>query len=93
MRLYWAHNDGIGGHVFLGPDETRLLGQEMLVQGMTGAFALEELDPDELVSAADLQAALAHAGRDPVSIADRKLWGDWLTFLEGAAANGGLVAR
>jgi hypothetical protein len=93
MRLYWAKNDGMGGHVFLGPAEVALLSREMLLQGMTGALALEELEPDARIGASDLEAALEHASTQPVALADRKLWADWLAFLEGAAANGGVVVR
>ena len=32
--FYWAHNDGIGGHVWLSDGDLRALTDEMLVQGM-----------------------------------------------------------
>jgi hypothetical protein len=93
MRLYWARNDGMTGHVFLGPSEIELLGKEMLVQGMTGAFALDELRANDLITAGDIEAALEHASAEPISLGDRTLWTDWLAFLAGAARNGGILVR
>jgi hypothetical protein len=93
VRLYWARNDGMTGHVFLGPTEIELLGREMVVQGMADSLALEELRADDVIGAGDIETALERASAEPISLHDRKLWADWLTFLRGAAANGGVVVR
>jgi hypothetical protein len=37
--------------------------------------------------------ALSRAEREPRTLADGKLWSDWLAFLEGAAENGGIAVR
>jgi hypothetical protein len=91
MRLYWVRNDGMTGHVFLGPSEIELLGREMVVQGMAEVFALEELRRDDIIAAGDVEVALEHASPDPISFGDRKLWTDWLAFLDGATRNGGVL--
>jgi len=36
---------------------------------------------------------LAAARETPLTLADGQLWVDWLTFLEGAMQNGGLLIR
>ena len=36
LRLYWARNDGMGGHVFLGLEDLEQLLEEMTAQGMSG---------------------------------------------------------
>jgi len=93
LRLYWARNDGMGGHVFLGLDDLRALAAEMAEQGMTGWVALEQLEPGTLVPPGAVDFALSHAAREPRLLEDGKLWHDWLAFLEGAAANGGILVR
>ena len=89
LRLYWARNDGMSGHVFLDPVDVELLRQEMLLQGMS----LPRFAPGTHVTATEVDAALASASNDPINLEDRKLWADWLTFLEGASVNGGLLVR
>jgi len=89
IRLYWARNDGMTGHVFLDPPERSALEREMLLQGMT----LPELEPGVHVTATEVDNALESAATDPISLGDRKLWADWLTFLRGASVNGGLLVR
>jgi hypothetical protein len=93
LRLYWTRNDGIGGHVFLGLADLQALAGEMAEQGMTGWLALDRLVPGEHVPPGALDFALSKAARDPKTLADGKLWSDWLAFLEGAAENGGIVVR
>jgi hypothetical protein len=89
IRLYWARNDGMTGHVFLSPHERSALEREMLLQGIT----LPELEPGVHVTATEVDEALESASSEPIALADRKLWADWLTFLRGASVNGGLLVR
>ncbi|MGH3014520.1 MAG: hypothetical protein ACRDOP_00860 [Gaiellaceae bacterium] len=93
LRLYWARNDGMGGHVFLGLDDLRALAAEMAEQGMTGWVALERLEPGAHVSPGAIDFALSQASPEPSVLADAKLWRDWLAFLAGAAENGGILVR
>jgi hypothetical protein len=89
LRLYWTHNDGMSGHVFLDPADVELLRQEMVLQGVM----LPALEPGARITADDIEAAVRGAEDDPISLTDRKLWEDWLRFLQGAAENGGLVVQ
>ena len=93
LRLYWARNDGMGGHVFLGLDDLRALAAEMAEQGMTGWLALERLEPGHHVPPGAVDFALSQASSEPSALADAKLWRDWLAFLAGAAENGGILVR
>jgi hypothetical protein len=93
MRLYWARNDGMTGHVWLSPEHMRELGREMDEQGMSRAIALGELAAGAQVPPGAVDAALRRASTEPRVLADAKLWADWLAFLEGAAENGGLVVQ
>ena len=93
LRLYWARNDGMGGHVFLGLDDLRALAAEMAEQGMTGWLALERLEPGQHVPPGAVDFALSQASPEPSVLGDAKLWRDWLAFLAGAAENGGILVR
>jgi hypothetical protein len=93
VRLYWAKNDGIGGHVFLALRDLDLLAAEMDAQGMTGWLSLERLEPGTHVPPGAVDFALSQASREPRLLEDGKLWSDWLAFLEGAAVNGGILVR
>jgi hypothetical protein len=93
LRLYWARNDGMGGHVFLGLDDLRALAAEMAEQGMTGWVALERLGPGQHVPPGAVDFALSQASSEPSVLPDAKLWRDWLAFLAGAAENGGILVR
>jgi hypothetical protein len=105
VNLWWAENDGMSGHVWLGVSELLALGAEMLAQRMaheggremTGVgIPLAELAPrgqDGRVSAAEVEQALDTASPEPITLDDSKLWEDWLRFLEGAATHGGIVVR
>jgi hypothetical protein len=86
VRLYWARNDGMSGHVFLSPLERSALEREMLLQGMA-------LRPGTHLTATEVDSALEAAAPEPLSLDDRKLWTDWLAFLRGASVNGGLLVR
>ena len=105
VNLWWAENDGMSGHVWLGVGELLALGGEMLEQGMAhegvreGAgvgITLAELAPsgrEGRVSVAEVEHALDAASPEPFTLGDSKLWEDWLRFLEGAASHGGIVVR
>jgi hypothetical protein len=88
IRLYWARNDGMTGHAFLDPDDVELLRQEMVLQGVM----LPRLEPGVHITVTEVDSALESAAEDPIAL-DRKLWADWLAFLRGASANGGLLVR
>ena len=88
LRIYWARNDGMTGHVFLADQERAALEQEMVLQGMD----LPELVPGIHVTFTEVDIALAAASPEPISV-QPKLWSDWLRFLEGASTNGGLLVR
>ena len=70
LRLYWARNDGLGGHVFLGLDDLRALAAEMAEQGMTGWVALERLEPGQHVPPGAVDFALSQASTEPSVLAD-----------------------
>lgn len=89
MRLYWAKNDGMSGHVWLSPQHVAELEREMAGQGIK--LSLAGLEPGARVPPGVVDAALARAARKPRLAGDAKLWRDWLDFLAGAAENGGLV--
>jgi hypothetical protein len=93
LRLYWARNDGMTGHVFLSPVERVALDLEMTAQGMTGWFDMESLQPGARIPPGQIDLALTKASGTPRAIGDEKLWRDWLTFLTGAAENGGLLVQ
>jgi hypothetical protein len=88
VRLYWARNDGMTGHVFLDPLDRGAIEREMDLQGL----GFPRLEPGIHVTITEVDAALEAAAQDPISV-DERLWADWLRFLEGASANGGLLAR
>jgi hypothetical protein len=89
LRLYWARNDGMSGHVFLDPADVELLRQEMVLQDVM----LPRLAPGVHITATEVDSALESAVTEPIALPDRKLWADWLRFLEGASANGGVLIR
>ena len=61
LRLYWARNDGLGGHVFLGLADLERLAAEMNEQGMTGWLALDRLEPGATIPAGAIDFALSQA--------------------------------
>jgi hypothetical protein len=91
VAFYWASNDGMSGHVWLSESDVRALADEMLVQGMP--WPAERVEAGGRISIAEVERMLAPAEPKPKVLADEKLWLDWLRFLEGAAANGGLLVR
>lgn len=98
VNLWWAFNDGMTGHVWLGEREIEALRQEMVLQGMAEAFPVEKLVPqtgDERaqVTPQQIEGALEVASEEPTAMADVRLWQDWLRFLDGARHKGGLLVR
>jgi hypothetical protein len=93
LRLYWARNDGLSGHVFLSMGDLADLTREMEEQGMSGWLGPKHLRAGGRVPPGAIDLALAKAGAEPRTLADAKLWQDWLGFLRGAVENGGLVVR
>jgi hypothetical protein len=87
--FYWANNDGLGGHVWLSDGDLRVLADEMLVQGMP--WPAERVTSGGTIGADEVEAVLDPAVAEPQLLADAKLWLDWLTFLDGASRNGGLL--
>jgi hypothetical protein len=86
VNLWWAENDGMSRHVWLGVGELLALGGEMLAQGMAheggregtgGGIPLAELAPTRpggAVSAAEVEHALDAASPEPFTLDDWKLW-------------------
>ncbi len=98
VNLWWAFNDGMSGHVWLGEREIEALRQEMVLQGMAEAFPVEKLAPQTSegraqVTPQQIEGALEVASEVPTAMADEKLWRDWLEFLSGARHKGGLLIR
>ena len=86
VNLWWAFNDGMSGHVWLGEREIEALRQEMVLQGMAEAFPVEKLAPQTgeeraQVTPQEIEGALEVASEQPTAMADEKLWRDWLEFL------------
>jgi len=81
------------GHVFLPAPQFEALLREMALQGMIVSFAGLGDRPHVRITVGELEDALEHASADPIELDDRRLWGDWLEFLDGAARNGGLVVQ
>lgn len=93
LRLYWARNDGMSGHVFLTVRELSALAREMEAQAMGGWLDVGDLAPGARIPPGQIDLALTKAFEEPQVIEDAKLWRDWLTFLSGARDNGGLVVQ
>lgn len=101
FHVWWQRHDGMRGHVFLLSEQMRALREEMLAQGMVcgreggRGIALHKLETPEnwFVSPIEIDEALEVASPEPATLADERLWLDWLLFLEGAAKNGGLRVK
>jgi hypothetical protein len=77
----------MSGHVWLSGQDFVRLREEMAAQGMG-----LEIFPGR-ISAYEIERALEEADLEALLLEDAKLWRDWLAFLEGAVANGGLLVR
>jgi hypothetical protein len=87
FNLWWARNDGIGGHAWLSFEEMRALVDEMRAQG----FEWEAERPS--VGVYEVARVAETASQEPSTAVDPRLWRDWLAFLDGAKEKGGLVVR
>ena len=74
LRLDWARNDGLGGHVFLGLADLERLAAEMTEQGMTGWLSLDRLEPGATIPAGAIDLALSQASSEPTTLDDAKFW-------------------
>ncbi|MCY7301619.1 MAG: hypothetical protein LH654_00985 [Thermoleophilia bacterium] len=93
-RIYWRRNDGVSGHVWLSAGDMDALAVEMTLQGMPWpGDRLPESGADAVLTADEVESAIAAARETPLGISDGQLWIDWLVFLEGAIQNGGLLIR
>jgi hypothetical protein len=70
LRLYWARNDGLEGHVFLGLADLERLAAEMNEQGMTGWVSLDRLTPGTTIPAGAVDFALSQASPEPRTLDD-----------------------
>ncbi|HLG09094.1 MAG TPA: hypothetical protein VI409_10550 [Gaiellaceae bacterium] len=93
-RLWWRWNDGVGGHVWLSADDARRLADEMALQGCGGfADRITSVEDEATITPQEVAAALESVSAEPIALADVALWEDWIHFLEGAEAKGGLLVR
>jgi len=107
LNLWWKVNDGIGGHAWLSAGDMLSLREEMLAQGMAwesrkgelpGArrgIPTRKLAPKDraVITPREIEQALEAASPEPKTLPDRKLWQDWLAFLEGGRTRGGILVR
>jgi len=93
-RLWWRWNDGVTGHVWLSAEDAERLGAEMALQGC-GSLAdrILSVEDEATIRPQDVTEALESVSPEPIGPADRALWEDWVRFLEGAEAKGGLLVR
>ena len=84
----------MSGHVWLSLGDMLALRAEMEAHGMT-AIPPAKLTPRkrELITAAEVEGALACASEEPRTLDDAKLWSDWLAFLGGARTRGGILVH
>jgi hypothetical protein len=93
-RLWWRWNDGVSGHVWLSADDAQQLADEMALQGCRGlADRIMSVEDEATIRPQEITQALESISPEPVTLADATLWEDWVRFLEGAEAKGGLLVR
>ncbi|HSI96955.1 MAG TPA: hypothetical protein VK926_01210 [Gaiellaceae bacterium] len=93
-RLWWRWNDGLGGHVWLSAEDARRLAGEMALQGCGGlADRITTVEREATISPQEIAEALEIISAEPMELRDIALWRDWVGFLEGAEAKGGLLVR
>jgi hypothetical protein len=92
--LWWRWNDGMSGHVWLSAEDAERLAAEMALQGCGGlADRIISVDDEVTIKPQEISEALESISPEPIGPADRMLWEDWVRFLEGAEAKGGLLVR
>jgi hypothetical protein len=84
----------MSGHVWLSNEDAERLGAEMALQGC-GALAerILSVEEEEAIKPQDVSDALESISAEPIGPADSALWEDWVRFLEGAEAKGGLLVK
>ena len=93
-RIWWRWNDGVSGHVWLSAGDARRLAEEMALQGAGGlADRITSVEDEATIPPQEVTEALEGVSAAPIALDDVALWGDWLRFLEGAEAKGGLLVR
>jgi hypothetical protein len=101
FHLWHQRHDGMTGHVFLLEEQMRQIREELTAQqmvcGREGGRGIQlhklETPQDWFVPPLEIEEALENASREPVRIQDRRLWEDFLDFLEAAVDRGGLRVR
>lgn len=93
-RLWWRWNDGMSGHVWLSSEDAEKLADEMALQGC-GALAdrITAVEEEATITPQEITEALESISVEPIGPSDPALWEDWVRFLEGAEAKGGLLVR
>jgi len=93
-RIWWRWNDGVSGHVWLSSADVERLAAEMALQGCSAlADRITSVEDEATITPQEVMVALESVTPDPIGPADAALWGDWVRFLEGAEAKGGLLVR
>lgn len=93
-RLWWRWNDGMSGHVWLSAEDARRLADEMALQGCAElADRITGVEHEATITPQEITVALESIAPEPIGAADPAMWGDWVRFLEGAEAKGGLLVR
>jgi hypothetical protein len=93
-RLWWRWNDGMSGHVWLSAADARGLADEMALQGCAAlADRITSVTEEATIPPQEVAVALEHLAAEPIALPDAALWDDWMTFLRGAEAHGGLLVR
>jgi hypothetical protein len=93
-RLWWRWNDGMSGHVWLSAEDALRLADEMALQGCAGlAERITGVEREATITPQEITTALEAISAEPIGLVDRALWADWVSFLEGAEAKGGLLVR
>jgi hypothetical protein len=93
-RLWWRWNDGVSGHVWLSAEDAQRLADEMALQGCGGlADSITSVEDEATIPPQEITLALECISGEPIGFPDSALWKDWILFLEGAEAKGGLLVR
>ncbi len=93
-RLWWRWNDGVSGHVWLSAEDAQRLSAEMALQGCGGlAHRITSVEDEATITPQEISVGLESISPEPVGPADAALWEEWVRFLEGAEAKGGLLVR
>ena len=93
-RLWWRWNDGMSGHVWLSSEDAEKLAAEMALQGGSAlADRITSVEDEATITPQEITSALESISPEPIGPADAGLWEDWVRFLEGAEAKGGLLVR